>query len=398
VSTTAAPPRDHARAVEDRHGGTLMTRRPLRSLRSGSGCWLEDDRGERVLDLTSGYGVAPLGHCHPRLVAAIAAQAARLASCPGNLYCEARARFLERLHGVLPEHLSRSFLCNSGAEAVEAAVKLAIAATGRRGLVALRGAFHGRTLGALALTWNPQARAPFERCLVPVEFVPPGDVGALERAVSDDTAAVVVEVVQGESGVRPVESAFLHAAQSLARRCGALLLVDEVQTGFGRTGAWFAHAELGLEPDLVALAKGIAGGFPMGAAVYTAGVAERLDAGVHASTFGGNPLACAAGAATIEALAAEDLPARAARLGAATLEALRRELLGRTRVREVRGRGLMIGVELREKAGPVLAELLSRHRILALPAGATVLRLLPPLVVRPDELDAAVAALGEVLR
>jgi acetylornithine/LysW-gamma-L-lysine aminotransferase len=384
--------------LEDRHGGSLMVRRPLPPLRAGAGAWLRDANGALVLDLTSGYGVAPLGHGHPRLVAAVAEQAARLIACPGNLYCESRALFLEALHGVLPPRLARSYLCNSGAEAIEAAVKFALVATGRRGLVALRGAFHGRTLGALALTWNPQARRPFEGALLPVEFVPAGDVAALEHAVGDDTAAVVVEVVQGEGGVQPVGEAFLRAAQDLARQRGALLVVDEVQTGFGRTGAWFAHAELGLEPDIVALAKGIAGGLPMGAAVYTEAVAAHLEPSVHASTFGGNPLACAAGRATIETLAAEALPARARTLGAATLEALRRELGGSPRVREVRGRGLMIGIELRERSGPVLAELLGRHRLLALPAGSTVVRLLPPLVIEEDDLRRAVAALGEVLR
>ncbi|HUP22180.1 MAG TPA: aminotransferase class III-fold pyridoxal phosphate-dependent enzyme [Thermoanaerobaculia bacterium] len=374
-----------------------MARRPLAPIRAGSGSWLEDDAGGLTLDLTSAYGVAPLGHAHGAVSAAIAEQAERLVACPGNLYCDSRARFLERLHGVLPARLRASYLCNSGAEAMEAALKFALVATGRRGLVALRGGFHGRTLGALSLTSSPAARASFTSTLLPVTFVAVNDTAALDAAVGDDTAALVVEVVQGEGGVRPLEASFLHAAQEIAHARGALFVVDEIQTGFGRTGAWFAHVALGLEPDVVALAKGIANGFPLGATVYTESVGRHLEPQTHASTFGGNPLACAAGRATIETLERHGLPERAAALGAAATEGLRSELGGSRRVREIRGRGLMLGIELREKAGPYLGALLERHRMLALPAGPTVIRLLPPLVIEERELESAVAALGEVL-
>ena len=388
---------NRASRLEDRHGGSLMARRPLPPIVAGSGSWIHDARGERTLDLTSAYGVAPLGHSHPALVAAVAEQASLLVACPGNLYCDTRARFLERLHAVLPARLSRSFLCNSGTEAIEAAIKFAHVATGRFGLVALRGGFHGRTWGALSTTWSPQAREPFTPELRSVRFVPPGDIEALDHAVDDRTAAVVVEVVQGEGGVHPLDPAFLFTVQELARKRGALFVVDEIQTGFGRTGAWFAHEEIGLQADIVALAKGIAGGLPLGAAAYTEDVGRHLGPHVHASTFGGNPLVCAAGLATIDTLLYDGLPARAAALGAAMLDALHDALAGKERVREVRGRGLMIGIELREKAGSALSELLVRHRILALPAGSTVIRLLPPLVIEVRELELAVGALAQVL-
>lgn len=353
----------------------------------GEGARLWDDAGRLYLDCAAGHGVASLGHAHPRLVGALTEQASRLAVCPGAFASDVRVRFLERLAELTG--MPRCFLANSGAEAVEGAVKLACHATGRTGLVATLRGFHGRTLGALGLTWERKYRAPFAPLLASgVRHVPFNDLEAMDGAIRADTAAVVVEPVQGEGGVHPAAPGYLAGLRRLCDERGALLVLDEIQTGFGRTGRWFAHQHDGVVPDLMALAKGIAGGFPMGAVAIgpRAGV---FPAGLHGSTFGGNPLACAAGLATLETMAEEALPERAARLGSWALDTLRRRLASSPRVRDVRGVGLLVGIELRERVTPVLARL-ADDGLLALPAGATVLRLLPPLTIPEDDWRRAV--------
>lgn len=384
-------------AFEQSVAGAWAPRRETPPMVRGRGLWLEDTEGNRYLDLTSAYGTTPLGHGHPALGAAIAEQAGRLVACPANLYCAERALFLACLERRLPARLPHVFLCNSGAEANEAAFKFARLHTGRPGLVAVEGSFHGRTAATLAATWSPQSRARFAPLLGPVTFVPRDDAEALERAIDKGVAACVVEIVQGESGVHPLAPDFLRRAGELCRERGALLVADEVQTGFGRTGAWLAHTDLGLEPDLLTLAKGIAGGFPMGALAYGPDVAASLFVGAHGSTFGGGPLASAAGRATLETIEREGLVESAKRQGERLLAALRDALDGRPLVRAIRGRGLMIGIELRRKAGPYLATILRQHRVIALPGGGNVVRLLPALVIGEEEIATAVEALAAVL-
>jgi len=384
-------------AIEKELGGILVPRRGEHAMVRGEGCWLWDDAGRRHLDLTASYGTAPLGHSHPALVAAIREQAGRLIALSVNFYNDRRAELLAALGARLPAHFAHFFLCNSGTEANEAALKFAHLATQRRGWVALKRGFHGRTLGALATTWNPRFRETFAAIVQPATFVDPGDAEGLDRAITEETSVFLAEVIQGESGVWPLDPAFLRRAQELCRERGALFLIDEIQTGFGRAGSWFAHAELGLEPDLMTLAKGMAGGFPIGAVAMSARVAESLEPGLHGSTFGGGPLQCAAAVATLETLAAEDLPARAREKGDRFLAALRQRLAGSPLVREVRGRGLMLGVELRQKVAPYLDRLMREHAVVALPAGPTVLRMLPALVIDDEQIDAAVEAIGEVL-
>ncbi len=378
-------------ALEAAHNSGVYAKRDLALVR-GAGATVWDAAGRAYLDCTAGYGVASVGHCHPAVVQAIQEQAAALITCPEMFYNDQRALLLDALHAVLPAHLDRAFLCNSGTEAVEAALKFARAATGRNKIVATMRGFHGRTMGALSATWEPHYRAPFGRLLPDVAHIPYNDVAAL-AAVDGATAAVIVEVVQGEGGVRPGTAAFLQAAQAACRASGALLILDEVQTGFGRTGRWFALEHHGLAPDLLVLAKALGGGMPIGA-VAISGALGPFAAGIHGSTFGGNPLACAAARATIGVLRDERLPERAAALGAelvARLRALRLPL-----VREVRGLGLMVGLELRSRVAPVLAAL-QQEGVLALAAGPAVLRLLPPLVVTSGELEVAVAAISRVL-
>jgi acetylornithine/LysW-gamma-L-lysine aminotransferase len=381
------------RAIEDQYTSGVYAKRPLTIVR-GSGATLWDDEGRAYIDCMSGQGVANVGHCHPRIVAAIQQQAAQLITCQEALYNDQRALLLGALAELLPNHLQRIFLCNSGAEAVETALKFARVATGRTGIVAAKRGFHGRTFGALSATWESHYREPFQPLVPDFSHVAYNNLAALEEAITGETAAVLLEVVQGESGVRPGTAEFLRGAQALCRERGALLLVDEVQTGFGRTGRLFACEHHELEPDILIMAKSLGGGVPMGAVALGDRV-SKLSPGIHGSTFGGNPLACAAARATLEVIQAEQLPQQAAEKGAWLLEQLR--ALPHRRIREVRGIGLMIGIELRERATPFL-QALQQHQILALPAGPTVIRLLPPLVINYDELDQVVNSLDQVLQ
>ena len=374
--------------VVPRRGDTVMV--------AGEGCWMSDSEGRRYLDMTSSQGVAMLGYNHPALTAAIQEQAGRLHACPNFFHNDTRAAFLEKLIAVTPLHLSHAFLANSGAEAVDTAIKFARLTTGRTGLVAARNSFHGRTAGALSITWNPRYRRKFEPLLPEVEFIHFNSSDALDAAVSENTAAVVLEVIQAEGGVHFGEANFLAAAQHICRERGALLMIDEVQTGFGRTGRWFGFEHHDLEPDIIVLAKGLGGGFPMGAVVYSGQVQQSLFVGAHGSTFGGNPLACAAGVAAL-GVYRDGLIEQAQRAGCRLREALEGAVGGRRIVREIRGSGLLIGIDLRTKAVPFLKTLMEEHSVLALPAGTNVLRLLPPLIISDDEIDLAVEAIAATL-
>lgn len=381
------------RATEDRHTSGAYSKRPLTLVR-GEGVRVWDDAGNEYIDATSGQGVALLGHAHPTITAAIGDQSRTLITCPEIFYNDRRAQLYRLLVSVLPDGMERFFLCNSGAEAMEGALKAARLLTERRGVVAAVRGFHGRTLGALALTWNKKYRQPFAGWTAEdVAHVAYNDLDAARAAIGADTAAVVVEAVQGEGGVHPADADYLRGLRQICDETGALLIVDEVQTGFGRTGRWFAFQHAGIIPDVVALGKGIAGGVPMGAVAWRSALGA-LPRGSHGSTFGGNPLACAAAMATISTLAAEDLPARSAELGAwACAEIRRRDW---SAVREVRGLGLMIGLELRGRVTPVLQGLQARG-VLALPAGLNVLRLLPPLIISRDDMLTIINAIEDTL-
>jgi len=380
--------------LEDRHTSGLYSRQPLALVR-GSGAWVWDAEGKAYLDCAGGHGVANVGHAHPVVVKAIAEQAGRLAACPNGFYNDQRALLQAELIRIAPPGLDRVFLCNSGTEAVEAALKFARLATDRNAFVAAMRGFHGRTWGALSATWNKAYRQPFEPLLPGFAFVPYNRAESMDHAVTDETAAVILEVVQGEGGVIPGDGDYLRGVQALCRERGALFIVDEVQTGFGRTGRMFASEHHGLEPDLLCLAKAMAGGLPMGAVLIGRRVGV-LPARTHGTTFGGNPLACAAALATIGCLEAEGLPQRAARLGDRLLAGLRAVQRTSPLVREVRGLGLMAGVELKVPSGPALAALASRG-VLALTAGANVMRFLPPLVIEESEIDLVVKQVYEVL-
>jgi LysW-gamma-L-lysine/LysW-L-ornithine aminotransferase len=382
---------EHLFQIEDRHSSGLYHKQPVMIVR-GSGALLWDSKGQAYLDCTSGHGVANLGHAHPKVAAAIAAQASRLVTLFETYYNDQRAALMESLTALTPG-LERVFLCNSGTESIEAAIKLARLSTGRSGIVAAMRGFHGRTLGALSATWNKKYSGPFEPLVPGFSHVPYNKIEALEQAVNGQTAAVLLEAVQGEGGVYPADPEYLQAARRICTQNGALLAIDEVQSGFGRTGKMFAYQHSGVVPDLLCVAKSLAGGLPMGAVLIGQAV-HNLAPGLHGSTFGGNPLACAAAVATLEALQSEGLADQAAQKGAYLMDKLR--AIPSPLIREVRGLGLMVGVELKQKVAPYLRLLQERH-ILALNAGLSTLRLLPPLVITYEQLDQLVTVLAEVL-
>jgi len=378
--------------IERAHTSGVYPKRELEIVR-GLGARVWDAAGREYIDCVTGHGVAVLGHCNPAVVRAIQAQAERLITCPEVFYNDQRAAALSLLIRLAPEGLTRAFLCNSGTEAIEAALKFARLATGRPGFVAAMRGFHGRTLGALSATWEPKYREPFLPLLPGFQHVPFDNLDKLSAAVTEETAAVLLEVVQGEGGVRPCSQGYLSGAQEICRQHGAMLIVDEVQTGCGRTGRMWACQHHGVSPDLMCVGKGMAGGVPMGATLLGARI-PQLTQGAHGSTFGGNPLAAAAAVAALSYIRENDLPGRAARLGDWLLARLRQ--IPSQRIREVRGLGLMIGIELKEKVQPHLVALQNRQ-VLALPAGPTVLRLLPPLVVEQDDLERVAEAIEGVL-
>jgi acetylornithine/LysW-gamma-L-lysine aminotransferase len=376
---------------EAQHSTGIYAKHPITIVR-GEAATLWDSTGREYVDCMAGHGVANLGHAHPAVAQAVAEQARRLITCHEAFYNDQRSAAMEQLARLRPG-LDRSYLCNSGTEAVEAAFKFARLSTGRPGIVAAMRGFHGRTFGALSATWNKHYREPFEPLVPGFRHVPFNQPQALEQAVDDQTAAVVLEVVQGEGGVHIAQAEFLAVAQRACRERGALLIIDEVQTGLGRTGRLLAVEHFDLTPDLLCLAKSVAGGVPMGAVLIGRRVGGFAP-GTHGSTFGGNPLACAACVAALRALIDERLPEQAAEKGTYLLARLRQ--IDSPLVRDVRGLGLMIGIELKHKVAPYLEALLDLG-VIALPAGLTVLRLLPPLVITYPQLDRVIEALRAVL-
>ena len=376
--------------IEDQYTSGLYTKRPLVIVR-GQGAHLWDADGNEYIDCVGGQGAANLGHANPLVAEAIAQQAATLISCPEMFYNDRRALLEQKLCSL--SGFPRVFLCNSGTESVEAALKFARLVTGRTGIIATMRGFHGRTMGALSATWEKKYREPFEPLVPGFSHVPYNNLEALANAVNETTAAVILEVVQGEGGVTPGQAEYLRGAETICHERGALLIIDEVQTGFARTGRIFAFQHHNLHPDFVCLAKSIAGGLPMGA-VLIGERAGKLAPQTHGSTFGGNPLACAASLAAIEYIETNQLAQRSAELGAWFLEQLK--TIQSPLIREVRGLGLMCGIELRQKVTPYLQALMAKG-VLALPAGLTVLRFLPPLVIEQSDLEKVVQAVSEVL-
>ncbi len=381
--------------LERTYTSGVYNKRPVNIVR-GEGALLWDADGREYIDCSAGHGVANIGHGRAEIATALALQAQRLITCPESVYNDVRGRLLERLAAITPAGLSRFFLCNSGTEAVEGALKFARLATGRTGIVATLRGFHGRTMGSLSATWEPHYREPFAPLIPGVTHIRYNDIAAAETVITHETAAVLLELVQGEGGVHIATQEYVHRIADLCHERGALLIIDEVQTGFGRTGRMFACEHYNLTPDILCLAKSIAGGIPMGAICLGSRIIEsgRITPGAHGSTFGGNPLACAAALETLAILEREQLPARAASSGAYLLERL--QSLQLPIIREVRGLGLMIGIELRTRVQPYLEALLA-NGVLALPAGPNVIRLLPPLVITQRQIDHVVDVIADVV-
>lgn len=382
---------DEIMEVESAHTSGLYGKQPIIFVR-GLGASLFDINDVEYIDCNSGHGVANLGHAHPKVAAAIALQSTRLITLFETFYNDQRATLMKIMGSLVPG-LPRVFFCNSGTESVEAAIKFARISTGRPGIVATMRAFHGRTYGALSATYNKKYREGFEPLVPGYSHIPYNNVEALEKAIDENTAAFIVEAVQGEGGVYTIDAEYIQAARRVCDEKGALLILDEVQSGFGRTGRMFAFQHFGITPDLLCCAKSIAGGVPMGAVLIGARV-QNLGPGIHGSTFGGNPLSCAAAAAALTAIIEEDLPKQAEEKGKYFADKIRQ--INSPLIREVRGMGLMIGIELKQKVMPTLRALQERH-ILALNAGLTVIRLLPPLVITYDQIDRVVAELEIVL-
>ena len=384
-------------ARQSRHELDVYGKRGL-TLVSGQGSRVQDADGNEYIDCIGGHGALALGHRHPALEAALVEQAKQIWFVPGAHGSPPRTRFLERLHEALPPELDRTFLSNSGTEAMEAALKIARMHTGRTDFVAAVRGFHGRTMGALSITAEARYREPFEPLLGAVRRIPLNKPGALEAAVGSGSAvgsgvaAVVLEPVQGEGGVHVADPEFLRAARAACDETGALLVFDEVQTGFGRTGRLFAFEHSGVVPDVLCLTKSIAGGLPLGATVVRSGIG--LEVGTHGSTFGGNPIACAVARATLDVLLDSDLIDAADRIGNLICQPIRER--APSVVREIRQVGLMIGIQLKQPARPYVRALQERG-VLALSAGKSVLRLLPPLVMSVGEASEVGVILAEVL-
>jgi len=377
--------------IENKHTSGVYAKQTLTIVR-GQGASLFDENGVEYLDCSSGHGVANLGHAHPKIAEALYKQANTLITLFESFPNDQRAMLMEKITALV-SGLDRVFFCNSGTEAVEAAFKFARISTGRKNFIAAMRAFHGRTYGALSATFNKKYREGFEPLLPGVSHVSFNNIEALDKAVNEETAAVILEVVQGEGGLYPASAEYIQAARRICDERGALLIIDEIQTGFGRTGKMFAIQHFGVTPDLLTCAKSLAGGVPMGAVLIGEKV-KNLVPGVHGSTFGGNPLSCAAANAALDVIIGEDLPGQAAAKGAYLMEKLRK--IQSPNIREVRGIGLMVGIEMKQKVTPYI-KALQEKKIIALNAGLTVIRLLPPLVITYEQIDHLVDVLTDVL-
>ena len=381
----------NAKTLETEYGVALYPKRDMVAVR-GEGALLYDENDNAYIDCAAGIGVASLGHSHPKLVAAIQQQAANLITCPNILYNDVRSKLLKKLVDVTPPALTQAYLCNSGTEANEAALKFARLHTGRPNFVTAMRGFHGRTMGAVSATFTKKYREAFEPLVPGFEYVPLNKIEKLEAVVNENTAAVMLELVQGEGGVNLIQADYIAAVRKLCDERGALLIIDEIQTGFCRTGKFFACEHFDLQPDIMTVAKAMGGGVPIGATLLRADI--NIGPGMHGTTFGGNPLACAAALAAIQVYQEEAMAATAAELGEYFESQLRKNEM--PQVRAIRRLGLMIGIELKQKAQDKLSYLLD-EKIIALPAGANVIRLLPPFVIEKAQIDEVVAKLHTCL-
>jgi len=381
--------------AENRLMANVFAKKPI-VLTRGKGALVWDVNGKEYVDCTSSYGVALLGHAHPKIAEAVCRQAKKLISCHAGFYNDVRVEFLQKLTSITPKGLDKAFLSNSGAESVECAIKLARKFTGKPEIIAVMGGFHGKTMGALSATWDKKYREPFQPLVPEVKHVPPDNLEKMREAITEKTAAVLVEPIRGEGGVRVPPDGYLQGIRELCDEKGILLMFDEVQTSFGRTGKLFGCEHWGVVPDVMCLAKPFAGGLPIGITVAKENIMSSLKVGEHSTTFSGSPLVCAAGCAAIDVLVEEKLAERAAVLGKYFKDKLEQLQAKYRIVKEVRGLGLMLGMELRYDVLNVILKALE-NGVLVLDAGRTVLRFLPPLVIEKAQIDKALAVLDAAL-
>jgi acetylornithine/LysW-gamma-L-lysine aminotransferase len=362
----------------------------------GKAATVWDINGKEYVDCMGSYGVALLGHCHPRIVAAIKVQADQLISCHASMYNDKRSEFLQKLTGITPEGLNKTFLSNSGAESIECAIKLARKYTGKPEIISVMGAFHGKTMGALSATWDKKYRDPFLPLVPEFKHVPPDSIEKMKEAISPKTAAILLEPIRGEGGIRIPPEGYLQGLRQLCNEREILLILDEVQTSFGRTGKLFGCQNWGVTPDIMTLAKPFAGGLPIGITVAKENVMSALKIGEHSTTFSGSPIVCAAGSAAIDALIEEKLVDKAFTTGKYFKVELEKLQQKHKIVKEVRGLGLMLGMELRFDVFNIIQRCTDKG-ILILDAGRNVLRFLPPLVITKEQVDKTITVLDKVL-
>ena len=381
--------------TEDQYLGNLYQKFPV-TIEKGLGSHVWDINNKEYIDCMGGYGVALVGHRNERVVNAIKAQIGRILTVHSSFYNKTREEFLENLIKVAPKGLSQVHLNNSGAESVEAAIKFARKFSGKKGMVAMKGSYHGKSMGALSLTFNPKYRESFQPLVEKVSFSSYGNIDELRATVDKDTAFVILEPIQGESGIHVPPDGFLQDVRKLCDENKILLIFDEIQSGLGRTGSMWASNHWETVPDIMCVAKGIAGGVPMGVTLVRPDILSVMKKGEHSSTFGGNPLSCATGTATIQALTQDGLIENAKNMGQKLRQGLEELKSNHKIIREVRGKGLMIGVELKFEVKDILMEGI-KNGLLLLYSGRNILRFLPPLVISEEDITKTLKILDELL-
>ena len=380
--------------TEDQYLGNLYQRFPV-TIEKGLGAHVWDTNDKEYIDCMGGYGVALVGHRNERVVNAIKSQIDKIITVHSSLYSKTREEFLETLFKVAPHGLTQVHLNNSGAEAIEAAMKFARKFTGKKGMIAMNGSYHGKSMGALSITFNPKYRKAFQPLVDKVTFSPFGDIESLRSKIDSDTAFIVLEPIQGESGIHVAPDGFLQDVRKVCDENDILLIFDEIQAGLGRTGRMWASEHWNTVPDILCIAKGIAGGVPMGATIVRPDILDCINKGEHSSTFGGNPLSCAAGTATLQALTQDGLIDNAERRGKMFKDGLEALKEKHNIIREIRGKGLMIGIELKFEVRDILMEGIEKN-LLLLYSGRNILRLLPPLVITEQDVIRSLEILDEL--
>jgi LysW-gamma-L-lysine/LysW-L-ornithine aminotransferase len=380
---------------EDQFMGNLYQRFPV-TVEKGVGAHVWDVDGKEYIDCMGGYGVALVGHQNKRVNDAIKNQIDKIITVHSSLYNKTREEFLKTLIGLAPKELTQVHLNNSGAEAIEAAMKFARKFTGKKGMVAMKGSYHGKSFGSLSLTFNPKYRKAFAPLVEKVSFASYGDMESLRSVIDEDTAFIILEPIQGESGIIVAPDGFLQEVRKLCDEKGILLIFDEIQAGLGRTGRLWACDHWNTAPDILCLAKGIAGGVPMGATLARPDILASISKGEHSSTFGGNPISCAAGTAALKALTEDGLIENSEKMGKIFKEGLEKLKEKHSIIREIRGKGLMIGIEMKFEVRDILMGLI-KEGVLMLYSGRNILRILPPLVISEEDVTKVLHALDIIL-